>query len=111
MNTFNEQVITWESAFTQYIDGLNNKDTQMIDEALKVMNSIDQELTSAIWNEDIMEVRKWRQENNMIEDIKHGRLVRTKDYNQAVCMLEIVRRKGIEARIKNYFGKYYSIEI
>lgn len=111
MTNFHEEMIKWENAFAQYVKGLETENVAMIDAALSVMKSIDAELTAKIWSEDMLTVREWRQRDRMVSELNNQGSTRFKKSEDAHSFLDYVIDKGIKAKVKSQWGKYFTVEL
>lgn len=107
MKNFNNEMVTWENAFAQYVKGLDEKNIKAIDEALKIMKQIDAELAAKIWAEDMIEVRSWRVLEDRLTTLDAGKMVMfSKDIESAKSFKDQAEATGRKVQIKNTFGKY-----
>lgn len=111
MTNFNDEMIKWENAFAQYVKGLETENVAKIDEALSVMKSVDAELTAKIWTEDMLTVREWRQRDNMVSELNNQGSTRFKKVEDAHNFLSYVTDKGMKAKVKSQWGKYFTVEL
>ncbi|MGG3102034.1 hypothetical protein ABEP12_01900 [Bacillus velezensis] len=103
--------LKWEKAFAGYVNGLDQKNVALIDQSIAAMKEVDPELTLKIWMQDILEVRQWRKEQDLLEELKSEGRVFFRSYVAAVKFKKHCEKKFINLSIKSYYGRNFECVI
>lgn len=103
--------LKWERAFAGYVNGLNQNDVALIDQSIAAMKEIDPELTLKIWKQDILEVRQWRMEQDLLKKLKSEGRVFFRSFVAANEFKKHCAKNFINVSIKSYYGRNFECVI